>query len=183
MNHRFPFLVTLTFFVFASPALAQKTQTLYVGGGIGNAFLSSEVEDALDQIKNIDDNSTGWKIFGGFTPSRFIGIEGGYRTFGTAKANIGSINYESSTKGWDIEALGLIRIAIFDAFGKAGAMFWSQDTKLGTVTTDSSGTDFFWGLGAGVHLGPIGVRAEWESVVIGGPDGLSMVSLSATLGF
>ena len=48
---------------------------------------------------------------------------------------------------------------------------------------ENSGTDFFWGLGAGVHLGPIGARLEWESVEGGGPDNLSMVSLGATLGF
>jgi OOP family OmpA-OmpF porin len=183
MSRRFPFLVTLALFLFASPALAQKAQHFYIGGGIGNTFFSSEVEDALDQIKGIDDNATAWKLFGGFTPSRFLGIEGGYRDFGTAEVNVGSINYESSTKGWDIEALGLIRIAIFDAFGKAGAMFWSQDTKLGGAFDSSSGTDFFWGLGAGLHLGPLGVRLEWESVEIGGPDNLSMVSLSGTLGF
>jgi hypothetical protein len=60
-------------------------------------------------------------------------------------------------------------------------MFWSRDGKIGTL--DDSGSDFFWGLGAGVHLGPLGVRAEWESVMIDDPDGLSMVSLSGTLGF
>ena len=183
MTRRLPFLFTFALFLFASPALAQETQRMYIGGGIGNSFFSSEVEDALDQIKGIDDNATAWKLFGGFTPSRFLGIEGGYRHFGTAEANVGSIDYESSTKGWDVEALGLIRIAIFDAFGKAGVMFWSQDTKLGGVSHESSGTDFFWGLGAGLHLGPLGVRLEWESVEIGGPDNLSMVSLSATLGF
>jgi len=96
---------------------------------------------------------------------------------------VGSVDYEAKTTAWDIEALGLVRIAIIDVFGKAGGMFWSRDTQIGTTSDDDSGSDFFWGLGAGVHLGPIGVRAEWESVVIGSPDDLSMVSLGATFGF
>ena len=177
MKLRFPFLVALALFFFASPVLAQG---LYVGGGIGNTFFSSEFDDALDQIQKIDENATAWKLFGGFSPNKFLGIEGGYRQFGTVK--VGSL-YESKTTAWDVEGLGLIRIAIIDFFGKAGAMFWSRDTQIGSSTSDSSATDFFWGLGAGVHLGPVGVRAEWESVVIGSPDNLSMVSLSATLGF
>lgn len=177
MIRRLPFLITLALFLFVSPALAQG---FYVGGGIGNSFFSSEFDDALDQIQKIDENATAWKLFGGFSPTKFLGIEGGYRQFGTV--SVGNL-YESKTTAWDVEGLGLIRIAIFDAFGKAGAMFWSRDTQVGSVSDDTSATDFFWGLGVGVHLGPLGVRAEWESVVIGDPDNLSMVSLSATLGF
>lgn len=178
MIRRLPFILTLALFFFASPALAQG---FYVGGGIGSSFYSSEFEDALDQIKKIDENATAWKLFGGFSPTSFLGLEGGYRQFG--KVEVNSLNYEAKTTAWDVEALGLIRIAILDAFGKAGAMFWSKDVQIGSISDDSSGTDFFWGLGVGVHLGPVGVRAEWESVVIGSPDNLSMVSLSATLGF
>ncbi len=180
MTRRLSFLVALPLFFAASPVVAQG---FYVGGGIGNTFFSSEYEDALDQLRKIDENATSWKLFGGFSPQRFFGVEGGYRHFGTVESDAGGVAFESSTKGWDIEGLGRVRIAIIDIFGKAGAMFWSKDRKVDNSTDDSSGTDFLWGLGAGVHLGPIGVRAEWESVEVGDPDNLSMVSLSATLGF
>jgi len=92
--------------------------------------------------------------------------------------------FESKTTGWDVEALGRIQlIKIIDVFGKAGAMFWSQDVTFMGQDLGESGTDFFYGLGVGLHLGPIGARLEWESVAISGPDNLSMVSLSATIGF
>lgn len=180
MAYRLLTFTALAALLFGSRAFAQE---FYVGGGIGNTFFSSKFEDALDQIRNIDENAAAWKIFGGFSPQRFIGIEGGYRHFGTVEANVAGVDFESSTKGWDIEALGRLRIAIIDIFGKAGAMFWSKDRKVEDTTSDVSGTDFFWGLGAGVHIGPFGVRAEWESVELGDPDNLSMVSLSATFGF
>jgi hypothetical protein len=165
-------------------ASSAQARGMYFGAGIGNAFYSDDIADAEDEIRNIDENSTAWKIFAGFHGSKFLGVEGGYRSFGSIEATISDQLFKSKTTGWDIEALGRIQIiSIIDLFGKAGAMFWSTDTTVLGQTVEDSGTDFFWGLGAGVHLGPIGARLEWESVEGGGPDNLSMVSLSATLGF
>jgi len=164
----------------ASGALAGG---MYAGAGIGNTFFSSEIDDAVEQIKNIDENSTAWKIFGGFNGSRFIGVEGGYRSFGSVESTVSDQVFKSKTSGWDVEALGRVQVAIVDIFAKAGAMFWSSEVTLLGNTMDDSGTDFFWGLGAGVHFGAIGARLEWESVEGAGPDNLSMVSLSGTLGF
>jgi hypothetical protein len=164
-------------------ATVASARGLYLGAGIGNTFFSSEAEDALDQIKKIDENSTGYKLFAGMHGSRFIGVEGGYRSFGTIESTVSDQLFKSKVSGWDVEALGRIQVAVIDLFAKAGAMFWSKDITLLGVTNDDSGSDFFWGLGAGIHLGPIGARLEWESVAIGGPDNLSMVSLGATLGF
>ena len=155
----------------------------YIGAGIGSTFFSSDYRDAVDEIKNIDDNATAWKIFGGFRGPRFIGVEGGYRSFGKISSDISGDLFESKTTGWDIEALGRLEIAIVDIFGKAGLMYWSTDVTILGQSYDDSSTDFFWGLGAGVHLGPFGARLEWESVEADTPDNLSMVSLSATLGF
>jgi len=161
-----------------------QARGMYFGAGIGNTFFSSDVEDAIDEIRNIDENATAWKIIAGFHGSKFLGVEGGYRSFGSIETTISDQIFKSKTDGWDVEALGRIQIIeIVDVFAKAGVMFWSTKVTLLGQTADDSGTDFFWGVGAGVHLGPIGARLEWESVEGGGPDNLSMVSLSATLGF
>lgn len=176
-------ILTTTFLLSIFLTTNTYAQGIYLGAGIGNTFFSSEVNDALDQVKDISENSTAWKIFGGVSLSDFLNVEGGYRSFGTVSSNISNITFESKTTGWDVEALGRIQILIIDLFGKAGAMFWSQDAGILGQKTEDSGTNFFWGLGAGVHLGPIGARLEWESVAISGPDNLSMVSLSATFGF
>jgi len=181
MTIRVPVLSAAALVILGSPALCQR---LYVGGGIGETFFSTEFEDQGGQTRVIDENTTAWKVFGGFSPIGFVGVEGGYRNFGTASTTILSVDVESGTTAWDVAALGRLRIAIIDIFGKAGAAFWSNDVKLsGTTVSDVNGTDFFWGVGAGVHLGPLGVRAEWESVETGDPLNLRMVSLSATIGF
>jgi OOP family OmpA-OmpF porin len=181
MKYMVPIVAVLMLLGIA-PSFA-SARGLYGGAGIGNTFFSSEVKDALDQIKSIDENSTSWKIFGGFQGPKIIGVEGGYRSFGTVSSSVSGEAFKSKTTGWDLEALGRLEIAIIDIFAKAGVMFWSQDVTLLGLSHDDSGTDFLWGLGAGVHLGPIGGRLEWEQVVISGPDNVSMVSLSASLGF
>ena len=173
--------VFLLLLLFTTNGLAQG---IYLGAGIGNTFFSSEVDDALDQAREIDENSTAWKLFAGYHMTDFLNIEGGYRSFGSIESSISNNIFESKTTGWDVEALGRIHlIKIIDIFGKAGAMFWSQDVTFLGEDIGESGTDFFYGLGVGLHLGPIGARLEWESVAISGPDNLSMVSLSATIGF
>jgi hypothetical protein len=182
MNYRKTIISAIAVFIVCSAGGA-LAKGMYTGIGIGNTFFSSDVGDAVDELKSIDENSTAWKVFGGFHGSGFIGVEGGYRSFGSVETTVSDQLFKSKTSGWDVEALGRFQVAIIDIFGKAGAMFWSTEVTLLGSTVDDSGTDFFWGLGAGVHLGPIGARLEWETVEGGGPDNLSMVSLSATLGF
>lgn len=176
-------IITLFVFVFGAAATSSLAGNMHFGAGIGNTFFSSDYNDALDNIKNIDENSTAWKIFGGFSGSEFFGLEGGYRDFGGVESTISGDVFKSSTTGWDVEALGRFQIAMIDVFGKAGVMFWSSNFTILKQEYKDTGTDFFWGLGAGARLGPIGVRLEWESLEGGAADNLSMVSLGATLGF
>jgi OOP family OmpA-OmpF porin len=188
MNRSAAIIATFLLLALAAPVLAatdKPANTFFVGAGIGNTFYSNEFSfgDVTDEVQEIDKNSTAWKIFGGFSGHRFLGIEGGYRSFGTIEDDFGGETLETKIDGWDIQALGRIQIAIVDIFGKAGVMFWSSDTSFEGVSYDDSGTNFIWGLGAGVHLGPFGVRLEWESLAQSDVDNISMVSLGATFGF
>jgi OOP family OmpA-OmpF porin len=175
------FFISALLMFFA--AAAANAQGFYIGAGIGNTFFSSEIDDIVDEAQKIDENSTSWKIFGGIPLNNFLNIEGGYRNFGNLNANIQDVNVENKFYGWDVEALGRVQVSIIDIFAKAGVMFWTSEVSFLEFKSEDTGTDFLWGLGAGVHLGPIGVRLEYESLAVDSPDNLSMVSLSATLGF
>ena len=180
MVKRILFACLAGFLLSPLPALA----SLYVGAGIGNSWYTHEVEveEIASAVKDVSDTSTGWKIFGGYNSDSFLSVEGGYRDLGEIKQTITGTTtsmYDSRTKGWDVEALGRFQIAIVDIFGKAGAFFWN--TKGNYV--DESGTAVLWGVGVGVHLGPVGVRLEWESMEVKNPDGLTMLTLGATFGF
>jgi OOP family OmpA-OmpF porin len=160
----------------------------YVGAAVGNTWQSATVDadEVLDQVSEISENSTGWKAFGGFKGQSFIGIEGGYRDLGKITSSLSGNEFSAKTNGWDVEALGHIEIGIIDLFAKAGAFFWKTDaawSDFADDASDESGTSFLWGLGAGVSLGPLGIRLEWESMEVKSMDNLSMLSLGATLGF
>jgi len=159
--------------------------SIYVGAAVGNSWQSTNVDaqEIADEIGEIDENSTGWKIFGGFQSESFFGIEGGYRDLGKVKSSGTEHEFSVKTTGWDVEAIGHLELSIFDLFAKAGAFFWSSDAAWHTFTGDDSGTAFLWGLGAGISLGPVGIRLEWESMDVDSLDNLSMLSLGATFGF
>lgn len=183
MNRRLSVLAAVAIVLAAAAPASAKG--LYAGVGLGSAFYSSEVEvdDIANEFQAIDENSTAWKIFGGFSGSGILGVEGGYRDFGTASADVAGGYVESGISGWDVEALGRVKVSVVDIFAKAGVMFWESEGSHAGVSTSDSGTDILWGLGAGMRLGPIGVRLEWESLTLGSPEDLSVVSLGATLGF
>lgn len=152
--------------------------SFYGGAAIGNSWYNHDPE--IQDIEEISENSTGWKIFGGFAGKSLFALEGGYRDFGTVEVDgLNGAKFESGTTGWDVAGMLRLKVAILDIFGKAGAFFWSTEGE----AMDESGTAFLWGLGAGVRLGPVGVRLEWESVEVDNPNNLSMLSLGATLGF
>jgi len=156
-------------------------QGLYIGAGIGNSFNGTEIEA---QVEDISENSTGYKFFAGFNTPTIFGIEGGYRNFGTVDTEIEGFSFESQTTGWDVYGMAHIEVLmILDLFAKAGVLFWDTDSKFVEREFGENGTAFAWGLGAGVSLGPIGVRLEWENFQITDPATLSAVTLSATFGF
>lgn len=183
MKRNLTILAVLAFITLsATPVLAEG---FYVGAGLGNTFFSSsfEIEDVTDEVQDIDENSTAWKIFGGFAGNRFLSVEGGYRDFGNIESDIEGANIKSKVKGWDFDLMGRVQVSIVDIFAKAGVMFWDNEVTFGSATASETGTDFIWGLGAGVRLGKFGVRLEWESLVQDEVDNLSVVSLGATYGF
>jgi OOP family OmpA-OmpF porin len=176
-------ILTRAFIIIVIMTTSAFAQGYYLGAGIGNTFYSSEVQDAVNQAQKISENSTAWKLFAGYHINEFLGVEGGYRSFGTISSDISDVTYESKTAGWDVEALGLYQISLIDVFGKVGAMFSSTDQSAGDENKDDNTTNFLWGIGVGAHFGPFGARLEWESIVVDGPTNLSMVSLSGTYGF
>ena len=172
-------LVTLLVICLSGMTIAQDW---YIGAGIGNTFIGTEFSDAEDQLKELNENSTGYKFFAGLTTPLPVGIEGGYRNLGTV--TVSEFQFESKTSGWDVYAMGRLEILmIVDVFAKAGMFFWKTEDKFVETVISESGSDFAWGLGAGVHLGPVGVRLEWENFQVDDPLTLSMLTLSATYGF
>ena len=182
MNH-LRIITVLMLFVGLCSATAFPQKALYLGGGIGNSFTGAELKNAANLPYKVDENTFAWKIFAGYRLAPYLALEGGYRDLGKISTTQGAVALESKTTGWDVNGLGVFTITFVDLFAKAGAFFYKTDGKVDALEDNSKGTGFLWGLGAGVHLGTLGVRLEWENLEVKNPAKLSVVGATLTLGF
>ncbi len=152
----------------------------YVGGGIGNSFINKTLTDLNGDDFKIDENSFGYKVFAGFG-SKFIGGEGGYRDLGTVKTSYNSTSLQSKITGWDVAARGKLDIGPIFAFAKAGAFFAKAENQIGSNNSTENSTNFLWGLGAGIKLGPVALRLEYEALDIDSNNFLSQLMFGAAI--
>ena len=130
----------------------------------------------------MDENSFGYKVFAGFG-SKFIGGEGGYRDLGKIQTSYNSIKLQTKITGWDVAARGKINIGPIFAFGKAGMFFAKAENQIGSQTFTDNSTNFLWGLGAGLKLGQLALRLEFESLDWDSENNLSQLMFSAAFYF
>ena len=152
----------------------------YLGASIGNSFINKELTDLNGDDFKIDENSFGYKVFAGFG-SKFIGGEGGYRDLGEVQTTYNSTSLQSKITGWDISARGKLDIGPIFAFAKAGVFFAKAENDIGSQSYTDNSTNFLWGLGAGLKLGMLGLRLEYESLDIGSDNNLAQLTFGATI--
>ena len=178
--------ILLSFLLFISNLSAQETG-MYLGGSIGSSFLNHTLVETIDGASTddltINENNFAYKIYAGYRANNFLSIEGGYRNTGKAEDKEEGYTLTSTTKGWDIEAVGTLDLEILFLFAKAGAFFWNTENSLEEEIYEENKTGFLWGVGAGVKLGGIAVRLEWESLGTTNPESLSMLTGGVTFGF
>ena len=143
----------------ASPANADEDIGFYAGGSVSNVQLDETFDDGI----GIDDDTTGFRLLGGYQFSRYLAIELGYIDFGEFDESLsvaGSmVDLEAEVDGFDASIVG--RLPVTDAFtltGRVGGIAWDAEAEVrvdGMVdSTDSDdGTDLFYGLGAEYQFG------------------------------
>lgn len=160
---------------------------LYLGGSIGSSFVNQTLGDAIDGAHiddlQIDKSNFAWKAYLGYKLSQNFSIEGGYRNTGKAEDKADNQTISTKTKGWDVAALGKVDIAILFVFAKAGAFFYNTENQVGDLIFGENDTAFLWGVGAGVNLGGLAIRLEWEDLGTSNPESLSMLTAGVTFGF
>jgi hypothetical protein len=149
---------------------------LYLGGSIGSSFIEKSVTEVGGQDLKINKNGFAYKFFAGYKSPKIIGLEVDYRSLGTVKDELMNVEYESNVKGFDIFATGTLNFSMLEIFAKAGYFFWSSEVKGGNISEKKDDGDFVWGFGAGVGLGKLGIRAEWEMFSVEGMKNVSMLS-------
>ena len=166
----------------------------YIGGSIGGSSLKvTDFDEELNDLR-FSDGDTAYKLFAGIRFLNFLGVEAGYVDLGEPNDVVGEsgddpIHVQIGLKGWDAFAVGFLPIGPADLFAKVGVVSWDADIIARLVPTDQSdtdsdsGTDAAWGLGVGLRLGKVTLRAEGEQFNIADADDVYMFSVGATFTF
>ena len=132
----------------------------YLGAGVGQAYTKVEETDiSID----LDGDTTGWKIFGGYNFLKYFGVEASYVDFGSVTDASSGVEIKSEAKTFDAFAVGKIPFPVVEPFVKIG---YANVDSTATLSTDSF-SDKSWGLawGAGVGfniLKKLHLRVEYE---------------------
>jgi hypothetical protein len=164
--------------IFSGSLWAQLPGSLFIGGGIGSSFVETSPTQVGGEDVKIDGNGFAYKFFAGYKFVKLLGVEGGYRSLGTIKNTVQNVELESNVKGFDLFATATFNFTMLEVFAKAGYFFSDSEFKVADVTGSTSSSDFSWGIGAGVSLGKLGVRAEWESLKVEDLENPSMLTAS-----
>jgi Outer membrane protein beta-barrel domain len=155
---------------------------LYLGAGIGQAGIKDNIN-----TENFDADDAAYKVFLGWRfkvlPVFDVAIEGAYTEFGKPSQTLGGQNVETNINGPSIAGLAILPLGPFDLYAKLGGINWNVDTTIGNAKSSRSGSDPFYGLGVGLTLGPLGLRAEYERYQIKDIDRVDLFSLSALIQF
>ncbi|WP_135080942.1 outer membrane beta-barrel protein [Terasakiella sp. SH-1] len=169
-------------------ALADDHKTMgprfYVGGAVGKASIDTGVSGLTGSAK-LDEDDTGFKLYGGADLNQLFGIEAHYANFGEAVltgSNGDNFNYKGAT--YAIIADGVKISASAKSLGaavtagvnvtkwlrpmaKLGLHRWDLDANVtssaGSASLNDSGTDAFFGLGLEANIyQDLTVRVEAE---------------------
>ena len=172
----------------AVPAAAQD-RGLYLGGSVGLA----RYKDTCDDLQvlgatSCDGEDAAFRIFAGYSFSRYFAVETAYVNLGNVAAAVGGVISDADTDGMDLTTV--LTVPLFDrlsAFGKIG--FYRLRTTIESAGVRSGETDsgFTYGLGVGYDLGRLGIRFDWSRYdnirAITGEDSVDVYSVGALFRF
>jgi len=174
------------------------------GGYLGASFGSTEVD--LDAITpgagtTLDDEDSGYKIYGGYNLNENFALEGSYVDFGeiamiapTGAQFIASgvllqattdINLSASSDAFTFAGVGKMDVGIGNIFGKLGLAMWDSETtsNIAAFNTTDDGTDLFFGFGIDIGVTEALVaRFEYEMYELD-DDEVDMMSLGLHVAF
>jgi hypothetical protein len=156
----------------------------YLGASVGQGGVDSDSLSLGSITEDFNGDDTGFKVIAGFRPLKIFAIEANYVDLGTAKDSIAGIPIEIDTTAIDAFGVLFLPIPVVDLFLKAGFVSWDADVSspgLGSISDD--GTDFAYGIGAGIGFGNLGVRAEYERFEIEDTNSVDMISVGVTWTF
>lgn len=146
------------------PFQAQASEGFYAGASIGSANL----DDNFDGFE-IDDDTTAYRIVGGWRVNRYFALEAGYQNFGDFEQNF-SINGEShkvklSADGYTLGVQGSYPLANrVSVFARAGWFFWDGEAEINNASQASpEDSNPYLGLGLSYDFSEgFSINTDWS---------------------
>ena len=177
-------LVTLATILLAGLGMAEvrAADGLYLGAGVGVATFRDEVN-----TETFDSDDVAYRAFVGWRfdviPLIDLAVEAAYTDFGRPSQTLSGQEASFTLRGPSLAGLLIVPLGPVDFYGKAGMLEWKSDRSVSGTATSRSGTDPFYGVGAGFYLWKIGFRAEYERFQIKDVDRVEMLSVNALFQF
>jgi OOP family OmpA-OmpF porin len=140
--------VAVSLMLFSLPIDAYAGD-FYLGASIGYATLNEDF-DGL----HVDDNSTAFRMFAGWSFNDYFSLEGGYHNFGDFEQTFDDVGGPSTAKlsadGFTFGATGRVPVSERIALtGRAGMFFWDGTAEINDVSQATpSDSNLYLGAGA-----------------------------------
>ena len=145
----------------------------YLGAGVGASRAEDWCGPYFDTtILTCDNNTVGYKLYGGYRFNDFLGLEAAYVDLGTLRLDAlyrgAPVSNRFDLRGATLQ--GVVHLPIgraFSLFGKAGAIYWDLTNEASGAgvagTTKDNGFDVALGVGGQYFLTRhFALRAEYE---------------------
>ena len=174
--------------VLSCAQAAAAADGLYLGLGIGASTVKDDFQTSTFEAEDVAYKGfIGWRF--DEIPIIDLAVEAGYTNFGKPSqilapaTGMPAQEVEYELHGPSLAGLLILPLGPFDLYAKGGVVSWKLDRSVGGTTTSRSGSDGFYGVGAGFYLWKLAFRAEYERFQIKDVDRVEMLSLDVLLQF
>ena len=174
-------------FAIAAAALLLLTPAAWAGAYVGASLGQSDSSVAGGGL-SVDSGDTAWKILGGYTFMKFVGVEGSYRNLGGIDETVGTTSFATEAKSLDVFGVGILPVGPVDLFAKLGYSRIEYDASLNDpiltepATVSGNDNEVAYGAGIAFRIGSkFALRLEYEA--FNTEETLSMISAGALFRF
>jgi hypothetical protein len=158
---------------FASTALADNDQGLYLGAGVGYFRLKAEqIPGAQPITGEFDSEDVSFKAFAGWRFNRYLAAELDYIDFGKPNEDVSGVEVNASINGVAPYLVGTLPLGPLELFAKVGYLFYDlkievADQEVSSLSGDQD--DLLYAAGLGITLfGRVNAALEYETVDVSG---------------
>ena len=141
----------------------------YLGAGLGTASLTLEGVGSMDDFRG-DDSS--FKVVAGYRILKWLAVEADYVDYGTPVDRVFNQRLEADFEAFSVTAVGFLPLGSVDLFARGGIAAWQGSLRNldfgGDVSEDH--VDPLIGIGVQYRFGRMGVRVEYEGLLLGFDD-------------